>query len=349
MRITQLMFVLLILCGCASSDPSRYDPAWKTVGSNKTNDLRSLDENWFGESGEQDAVRVSKDFALATAIYSIAAFEVYDKLPWEFESIPFPTNEKWEHVSSDEDINTGFFARSWLREMNDGTRELVVVFRGTKFTELADWTRGNLVFTNLGVLEDQYGQALEYTRKTLLNFTPSQLKNLNIKLVGHSLGGGLAQFVQRYVEGSQAIAFSPSPNKGRLRSRFYNNHTNSNDSIRIFERGEVLQYLRWPFDPDFDFGGDTIESKGMKTRWIDSYKGNVISQHGMQDLSLQLLKIAASSTKDLYERDISLNVIEQLEMRRKISELKSDYYDLSCSECERKYLRERVILKKNGQ
>lgn len=347
MKLPQLLFILFILGGCASSDLSRYDPAWQTVGASKTNDLRSIDEVWFSDNEDQYALLVSKGFALATAVYSVAAFEVYDKPPCEYETIPFPNIENWHKAIPDKaDNSTGFFARSWLREMKDGQKEIVIVFRGTQFSQIADWISGNLVFTDFGLMNDQYGQALEYTRNVLSAFSPEQLDKVNIKLVGHSLGEGLAQFVQRYVDDSQAIAFAPSPNKGRLRSLFYKGHANSIDAIRIFEKGEILQFLRWPFDPDFDFGGDTIETEGMKTRWLDGYRGSVISQHDMQDLSLEILKIAASSSKTGYEREISLNIIEQLEMRREISELKSDYYKLLCNNCERKFLRERVILKK---
>ncbi|MDO6477010.1 hypothetical protein Q4520_16420 [Alteromonas sp. 1_MG-2023] len=341
------LIAILILTGCATSDLNRLDPAGDTIRTNKTVDLRAIGSAWFSEGKEN--IKISKDFALTTAIYSIAAYEVYDKSPSKFEAIPFPEFESWQKILPDkQDPNTGFFGRSWLREMDGGEKEIIIVYRGTKFTELADWTRGNLVFTNFGLLDDQYGQALEYAQEVLSEFSAEQLIQLKIKIVGHSLGGGLAQFVQRYIYSSQAIVFAPSPNKGRLRSFFYKDQINPNDSIRIFEKGEFLQYLRWPFDPDFDFGGDTVESEGMKTRWVDSYKGSLISQHDMQDLCLEILKISASASVNTYNRKISVNVIEQLEMRRSLTDLEHDYYKLSCKFCERKVIREKVIKVKGG-
>jgi hypothetical protein len=345
LKIIILLFFSLSLFACVTTDLSRYDPAWETIGSNKPVDLRSLNPSWFGEKGEQRATLRSKSFALETSIYSIAAYEVYDKCFIAYESIPFPRIERWQPLAPDRrHLNTGFFARSWLRTKANGKQEVVIVFRGTNPSELADWTRGNLVLTNFGIFDDQYGQALAYTR-TLLSDMPS----IDVKLVGHSLGGGLAQFVQRYIPQSQAIVFAPSPNKGRLRSLFYKNSVSPSNSIRIFEKGEFLQFFRWPLDPDFDFGSDTLTSEGMKTRWIDGYIGNPISQHDLQDFSLLLLKIAAASSTESYERHLSLDVLEQLEMRRTAKQLSHTYYDLLCESCERKNLRNKMLMRNFGR
>ena len=160
-----------------------------------------------------------------------------------------------------EEDNRGFYARTWQRTTENGDRfEVVIAFRGT--TDLfLDSLFGNLYwFLEDVVADDQYEKAVELLRRMLEHYGD---RDVLIRTVGHSLGGGLAQHALYAKPGvvSQAVVFHPSPVTGYFRYQ----DTDQAESerrrrlscsamptvpdeariYRIYESGEFLAYVRF--------------------------------------------------------------------------------------------------------
>lgn len=314
----------------------RTDPASRI--SKKTVDLRELPCFWFSTEKTDTQYKetlISQAFAVESFVYAIAAFDVYEKSASEKESIAFPSSEDWSEIVLVRNIpETGFYAKSYIRKTKNGDRELVIAFRGTS-GEIEDWTRGNLFFTNLFFIDNQFDNALDFTNDSIKLAEKNGGYN-SLVFVGHSLGGGLAQYSQRYYKTSRAVVFDSSPNRGRIYSLFDNLYPI--DSLRIYERGEVLDYLRKLLDFDAEYD-ETPIGPGKKTRWMSFYSGGPVSQHDMQDFAISLVKVAASSGNE-----DALNIIEKLEEDRTKEELASPYYQLNNPKnVFRKQLRRKVL------
>lgn len=96
-----------------------------------------------------------------------------------------PIDVDWIHIESAQDSDTGFFADAF---MNFKTKSVVIAFRGTD--DYKDWLKSNRCFLT-GCLPAQYKNAEEFTYKII----EKQGREFSYVLVGHSLGGGLAQLV----------------------------------------------------------------------------------------------------------------------------------------------------------
>jgi hypothetical protein len=244
-----------------------------------------------------------KLIAKETMSYSIAANQVYaDETE---EKIPFPATarERWVDVASAADERLGFAAAAWRRTVN-GRQELVVAFRGTNFTQISDWTRGNLTTFRFLPWETQYGAALHFVRSL-----ESKHRGVPIILIGHSLGGGLAEYCQRHVRNSKAIVFDPSPNQGRLYS--IGQQKNAKRVLRLFEKGEILRPFRWVL-----FGWNKVAKdaavEGVEARWINFRSGNPLLQHSMSNFSVDLVRLSA-----LGGDESAKDIMEQMSVRRR--------------------------------
>lgn len=300
-------------------DPAFDDIAFKTV------DLRELPCHWFSTAETDNLYQetlISQKFANASFLYAIAAFDAYEKDSKKTENIPFPSKEDWnEIILTKANPDTGFYAKSRIRVMEDGTRELVVSYRGTS-GDFTDWSRGNAFFFNFFFIDNQFDNALEFAQMSI------ELANKvggfdTLVFTGHSLGGGLAQYAQRYHKSSRAVVFNASPNKGRIYSLidWITQKLEPVDVLRVYEKSEVLDYLRKISDLDFGYD-ESPYGPGMKTRWFNFYKGGPVGQHDMQDFALNLIKVAAS-TNNKY----ALDIIEKLEKERS-QYLAHPYYKL---------------------
>lgn len=273
--------------------------------------------HWYDGSAEaRIAQRFEREAAFArhVAVYSVAAYNVYDDNPERYENIPFPNDEKWQEVDSTNAIqkNIGFAARAWIRRLNDGAVELVVSYRGTDdFTK--DFYKGNFVFAKHLFGRTQFDAALDYFRE--IKQIASVIVPTRTVLVGHSLGGGLAEYVQRLIPNAEAVTFDTSPNQGRLYSLF--EEKQPRDVVRVYEHGEILSYLRFLLSPDLTRDASPI-GPDVRAIWFDFYASNPLAAHSMRDLSASLIKVAAASG-----HAPSKNILSQLLERRRTDVLKA--------------------------
>ncbi len=85
--------------------------------------------------------------------------------------------------------------------INDKTREVVVAFKGTEFTNLGDW--GTDIKNIYGFNTMQYTRAVEYATIVKKNLP----EGYTLSFTGHSLGGGLAQ-VAAIATDRKAVTFN---------------------------------------------------------------------------------------------------------------------------------------------
>ncbi|MDO6560267.1 Mbeg1-like protein [Paraglaciecola chathamensis] len=274
---TIIIMMTLIVSGCSSTPTVEQQSL----------DLRPLHASWT--DGSDKGVPRAKLFADSVSIYAIAAYDVYDDSPILIEQIPFPKNEKWTQLlpnkGLEEDI--GFAAKAWLRELNDQTKELVISYRGTD-DFWKDFFNANLIFVKNPLDRTQFDAALEFAMAV-----KQAVDGINISktiITGHSLGGGLAEYVQRLYPESMAVTFDTSPNQGRLYSIFTSKY--DKNVIRVYEKGEILQYLRYALSPDLVWDEIPTE-EGTRTIWYQFYNSNPLLAHGMRDLAISLIKVSA--------------------------------------------------------
>lgn len=300
-KFTLCCVFAFVLSGCGTTKDISYDEA----------DLRPLPCHWFlndDRDGYQEGRKRARRFSNAISVYSVAAYKVYEDDPTEIEDIPFPRFENWDPI---EDVvrfedRIGFAANSWIRSKSDKTKELVIAYRGTD-SFWKDFFKGNLVFSKGLFGRTQFDAALDYA-KAVTQSTHGVSTIDRVILTGHSLGGGLAEYVQRIIPNSKAISFDASPNQGRLYSLFSKKY--APDSIRVYEKGEVLSYFRYILSPDFSLNQYPTDD-GVKAIWYDFYKSNPISAHSMHDLAMSLVKVSASTG----DRG-ALDIVKQLELKR---------------------------------
>ncbi len=297
MKVLILMLVCLIsACSTITPKPLHTEP---------------LNLSWV--SSQVNGYPRARLFSDKVAIYSILANDVYDEDIGKVVPIPFPTNEVFESLLPNEGLEEGigFRGKAWLRYAKGKANppEVIIVFRGTQFFEWSDWTRGNFVFIK-GLFRTQFDAALDFSISVKKYLEKSNQSYSNVTLVGHSLGGGLAEYVQRFYKGSKAIVFNSSPNTGTIYSML--SDTFEKDVIRVHEEGEILQYLRPIVSPDFTYDQSPDSDDGIKTAWIDFFFSHPFAAHDMRDFSMKLIQAS-----EIEGNASSVNVMNQVRLSMK--------------------------------
>lgn len=157
------------------------------------------------------------------------------------------------NILSKEERATGLEFVAFGRDGPKSVGEIIIGFRGTDFTSLSDWRSNLRWITRILPLPgyDQYQVVHSHTKelvdlalKEANNKIPSAVR-FDVYSTGHSLGGGLAQLLaysDSRVKG--AVVFDPSPVTGYNQLVTDEQVNCSARVVRIYERGEALQYVR---------------------------------------------------------------------------------------------------------
>jgi hypothetical protein len=207
--------------------------------------------------------------------------------------------EEWQRVADlknslkcEDDL--GLFYQVWKREKNDAV-EVVIAFRGTT-SGWKDWVYGNLRWISQYVTETQYERGGEYSNSVIKHFRNGANKNTPIKFfsTGHSLGGGIAQYVlyDRPNDYVQSFAFDPSPVIGFRHWEIENKMKDSAGAHRLgaefrvyhfYESYEILTHLRVWRKLWFNFHNHVNE-----IRFPFDSSLNPVKEHSMANLAYKL-------------------------------------------------------------
>lgn len=253
---------LIILCaallqGCASA--------------NRGNDLDSV--AFRRTSAQRTAVELSKDEARDEALWAVpfsrVANHVYCKYATDDPSVDkkdpncqsYPELSKlnwkqlydWRSILTQEEQKSGLGFMAFARAESGTTGVIVIGFKGTDFRSAADW-RSNLRWLTRFLPisgQDQYqlvhSHAEEWIDRALARAREEfpSVTGFDVYTTGHSLGGGLAQLLaysDYRVKG--AVVFDTTPVTGYTNIVTNDQVNCSARVIRIYERGEALQYVR---------------------------------------------------------------------------------------------------------
>jgi RHS repeat-associated protein len=180
------------------------------------------------------------------------------------------------------DKQSGLQANLYTRKLKDGTVEHAYVYAGTEMTSGSDWTsNGRQLF---GTAE-QYSQAL-----TIATNLSVELKAEELTFVGHSLGGGLANY-SSLATGRSSMTFNPawvstSSINNTLKSQNIsptpfsnmqrNNYIHDRDPLHYLQKGSFI---------------NLITQKVGKNNFVDGgFFSNVGSGHFINTMVNRLLK-----------------------------------------------------------
>lgn len=244
---------------------------------------------------DEELIRLDEYAELSDIVYRRPEKEKIDTfLNWE--KLPISIDDFQSNLPGKSNL---YFEAWGLNEESDETI-VAIVLRGTEFSNLDDWG-ANFRWFIKGVNKttfdhyDHLGEIDSAMIDAIKNHYSSGDKKLKIVSTGHSLGGGLAQYMAYSIpEINFVYAFDPSPVTGyydvKPRKRRVENKKDAK-IYRIYESGEGLSFARkfmtilYPA-PLFKTKDPAI----IRIRFdFKTGKGSV-GQHSMEDLAKSLRK-----------------------------------------------------------
>ena len=174
---------------------------------------------------------------------------------------------------------------------------VVIAVRGTEFTQWQDWKSNLWWLTRFITDKNQYRVAPSAKEVGLVFESFKNQPDTVFITTGHSLGGGVAQcLMYAYPQVSQCYAFNPSPvtafyDQPEDKRQSYSEKLPlpgfpSHRTLRIYEKGEILAYLRAQMRAFYP-----LDDKIMEVRWNFDTKHNVIRNHGMLGLARNAVSV----------------------------------------------------------
>ncbi len=239
-----------------------------------TSNAPDLDSLAFQRTSQQrTAEELSAEQAQAYAVWAVPFSRVASHVYCRYLSGNDPAKEKREDCQSypelestgwmqlyasrdvlkDDEKKSGLEFMAFGRAEPGSTGDIVIGFKGTDFSSLSDWRSNLRWFTRFLPIpgRDQY-QVVHSQAQQLIDLAFARAQEIfpsaagfDVYATGHSLGGGLGQLLaysDSRVKG--AVVFDPTPVTG-YSSLVTDGQVNcSVRVVRIFERGEALQYVR---------------------------------------------------------------------------------------------------------
>jgi pimeloyl-ACP methyl ester carboxylesterase len=173
--------------------------------------------------------------------------------------------------------------------------EIVIAFRGTDFHNADDWISNLRWVTRFLPFYDHYKQVQRHIGAIIDRASAMHGQAApKIVAVGHSLGGGLAQQAA-YKDGRirEVYAFDPSTVTGYYDPDVAGKANSVGLKIdRIFQRGEILAYLRFVMTQLYPLSG--INPQIRTVRFSFASKGTAIDHHSMDALTAGLVVAAGA-------------------------------------------------------
>ena len=241
-------------------------------------------------------------FGFVHELAILSAIVYRDTPDWESSMLPHLTG--WEQIdlpSFHDKLTTPFWQyrvrtlkyEAWKKPKSDGSGVFVaLVFRGSALRW--DWyTNFRWITRLLPFTRDHYHQTQAVIDDIVVESRQkASSENVEIISVGHSLGGGLAQFAAYSTPHiKKSFAFDSSPVTGffDVPSAKRKQHRVDTHVYRIYEHGEALAYIRLFMRLIFPLSKK--DPRIVQVRYNLVSKGNSVEQHGIKPFAEKLKEL----------------------------------------------------------